>query len=184
VVSELCQTGVTVRVRSRRPYRTADLTAPEMEWAQGDSRRGTGRELALQHVDTALHTAHAPGHPATDLAVVERQIGYGRAAGRGRFVQVGIVEAAGVPGFGSYRAKAAEEGVAHSGLRFPVFRATQFHPLSASPHNGPVSEELAGPEILPPALTRLHLAARALTSESAARGQQAFTQWPAAHAHG
>ena len=241
VVGELRQAGVTVRVLSRRPAGT-DLTGPGVEWAQGEYMSGEGLGRALQDVDTVLHTAHDPAHPAADLAGVERLIGYARAAGLRRFVQVGIVGASGVPGFGYYAAKAAaEDRLAQSGLRFSVFRATQFHPFVASLLAGlerlpvalipvgtvqpvdlgevaaalarhilrdePGIEELAGPDILSlPDLTRQHLAARgsgkrvvgvrlplpalkavaagALTSQSAPRGQVTFAQWLAVHPHG
>ncbi|GGQ98472.1 nucleotide-diphosphate-sugar epimerase [Deinococcus ruber] len=135
VVPELLRAGLRVRVLTRRPA-PAEVTGSgwqHVEWQQGDYHSGAGLAAALDDVDTLLHTAHDPQHPAQDLLGVERLLGYSRAAGLRHFVQVGIVGAAQVRGFAYYAAKTrAETLVAHSGLASSVFRATQFHSFVAS----------------------------------------------------
>ncbi|ULH15702.1 NAD(P)H-binding protein [Deinococcus sp. KNUC1210] len=135
VVPELVRAGLTVRVLTRQsaPAELPGAGWEQVEWQQGEYHSGAGLAAALEGVDTVLHTAHDPQHPAQDVLGVERLLGYSRAAGLRHFVQVGIVGAAQVPGFAYYAAKTrAETLVTHSGFSTSVFRATQFHGFVAS----------------------------------------------------
>ena len=128
--SELTRAGLTVRILTRHRPPSPDQV---YEWAQGDYVSGEGLAQAFDGVESVVHAAHDPQHPQRDLAGAARLHSYSRAAGVKHFVQVGIVGAAQVPGFGYYAAKTqAEHLLEGSGLRFSIFRATQFHSFVAS----------------------------------------------------
>ncbi|AZI44620.1 NAD-dependent epimerase/dehydratase family protein (plasmid) [Deinococcus psychrotolerans] len=174
VARELVKEGLRVRVLTRQLPSHPD---PAYEWAQGDYVSGAGLADAFRNIDTVVHTAHDPQRPKRDLAGVARLHSYSLAAGARHFIQVGIVGAARVPGFGYYAAKVqAEAMLAESGLPFSIFRAAQFHPFVA----GLLSSLERGPLVVVPVGTLQPVdigEVAAALAQHALRGQPGVEEW-------
>lgn len=123
VVAQLCRSGATVRILSRRPG--------DERTAVGDLTTGRGVAEALEGVDSVAHCASIPKfrHPSAEVDGTRVLLEAARRGGRPHVVYVSIVGVNRIP-LGFYRAKlAAEQAVTTSGLGWTVLRASQFHQM-------------------------------------------------------
>jgi uncharacterized protein YbjT (DUF2867 family) len=112
--------GRDIRILSRHP-RTAE---PGIQYAVGDTVKGTGLDEALAGVGTVLHLAGgAKGDDAAAAHIVEAA----RRSGVRHLVLISVVGAGSMP-IGYFRMKAAaEQAFETSGIAFTVLRAAQLH---------------------------------------------------------
>jgi uncharacterized protein YbjT (DUF2867 family) len=125
LLPRLLTTGHHVRSfsRSTRTPVTAGLAA-----FTGDLTDGTGLAEAVAGVDTVVHCASDPRHPATDVTSTNNLLEALANSGKDvHLVYISIVGVDGVP-WNYYRAKhEAEQAIETAKLRWTIQRATQFH---------------------------------------------------------
>lgn len=127
----LLDTGVKVRVLSRRPREDTD----RVEYVTGDLATGVGIDRAVTGVETVVHAA---GSANGDDAKARHLVAAASWVGVQHVVYISVVGADRVPVvsradrtmFGYYAGKrGAEAMIAESGLPWTTLRATQFHDL-------------------------------------------------------
>jgi uncharacterized protein YbjT (DUF2867 family) len=131
VVPRLREAGCHVRVLSRRSHQAED----GLEFAIGDLATGEGLDGAVEGAGTIVHLA---GGAKGDEEKARNLVRAASRAGAEHLVSISVVGVERIPvasavdrAMFSYFAskRAAEQVVAHSGLRWTTLRATQFHDL-------------------------------------------------------
>jgi uncharacterized protein YbjT (DUF2867 family) len=120
VVPRLIDSGQPLRLLSRKQHPPVDA----IEYAVGDTVRGTGLEEAVSGIETVVHLA---GGAKGDDVAARNLVAAAREAGVRHLVTISVIGADRMP-IGYFRAQAeAEAVIMSSGIPWTTLRAAQFH---------------------------------------------------------